>query len=85
MIISGKLSAVCNQASTAVDSDDENTCTFVDVRSAVWLTGYKILVYEKSVSRFRTIKLAGKLLILTRGDISTLLSATPIFNVVIIL
>ena len=50
---------MCNGGSTAVDSDDENTCTFVEVRSATWLTEYKILVYDKRVSRFRMMEFEG--------------------------
>ena len=50
---------MCNPGSTAIDSEDENNCTFVDVRSAVWLTDYKILVYDKRASRFRMIEFEG--------------------------
>ena len=36
----------------------------MEVRAAVWLNNYKILVYDKRASSFKTIEFVGKLFVL---------------------
>lgn len=54
----GHISVFC-QRGGAIDGD-ANSCKFDDVKSAMWKDDYTILVFEKSVNKFRILEFQRK-------------------------